>query len=155
QARNLAEPGQVVTSVTENHAIRQLTPSAVPALTSRGSALVLSRSFMLRLAVHLAVWAPFVAGLVEEVRLRWRPVGDGAAIALRSWDSLTAYGPLVGQATRLAHEVYDPGPLEYWLLAIPVHIDPGHGVLWGAALWCMVAASLAIEAAWSALGGLG
>ena len=26
----------------------------------------------------------------------------GAAIALRSWDALTPYGPLVGQATQLA-----------------------------------------------------
>jgi len=105
--------------------------------------------------LHLAVWAPFVVGVVAEVRLGWRPVGDGAAIALRSWDSLTAHGPLVGQATRLAHAVYDPGPLEYWLLAIGVHINPQYGVLWEAAVWCMIAASLAIEAAWSALGGLG
>ena len=66
-------------------------------------------ALVLRLAVHLAVWVPFVAGVVELVRLRWRPVGDGAAIALRSWDSLTAHGPLVGQATQLAHAVYDPG----------------------------------------------
>ena len=28
--------------------------------------------------------------------------------------------------------MFDPGPLEYWLLAIPVHISPDHGVLWGA-----------------------
>jgi hypothetical protein len=141
--------------VIERHAVGGLTSTRMPAPASRGSALVPSRAFVLRLCLHLAVWAPFVAGVVEEVRLGWRPVGDGAAIALRSWDSLTAHGPLVGQATRLAHEVYDPGPLEYWLLAIPVHIDPRYGVMWGAALWCMVAASLAIEAAWSALGGLG
>jgi hypothetical protein len=141
--------------VSERHAVGGLTSTRMPAPASRGSALVPSRAFVLRLCLHLAVWAPFVAGVVEEVRLGWRPVGDGAAIALRSWDSLTAHGPLVGQATRLGHEVYDPGPLEYWLLAIPVHIDPRYGVMWGAALWCMVAASLAIEAAWSALGGLG
>jgi hypothetical protein len=141
--------------VSERHALGGLTSTRMPAPASRGSALVPSRAFVLRLCLHLAVWAPFVAGVVQEVRLGWRPVGDGAAISLRSWDSLTAHGPLVGQATRLAHEVYDPGPLEYWLLAIPVHIDPRYGAMWGAALWCMVAASLAIEAAWSALGGLG
>ena len=141
--------------MTEPHAIGQLTPGHVPALAGQGSALAPGRSAALRLALHLAVWAPFVAGLVEVVGLRWRPVGDGAAIALRSWDSLTAHGPLVGQATQLAHAVYDPGPLEYWLLAISVHIDPRYGVMWGAALWCMIAASVAIEAAWSALGGLG
>jgi hypothetical protein len=82
----------------------------------------------------------------------WRPVSDNAGIALRSWDVLTAHGPLVGQATRLAGGVYNPGPLQYWLLTFPVHIDPVHGVLWGAALWCMLACSLTIEAAWSAAG---
>jgi len=126
-----------------------------PILAGGGRALALSRTLALRLAVHLAAWAPFVFGVVEAVRTGWRPVGDSAAIALRSWDSLTAHGPLVGQATQLAHAVHDPGPLEYWLLAIPVHLDPRYGAVWGAALWCMVAASLAIEAAWSALGGLG
>jgi hypothetical protein len=141
--------------VTEEHAVRQLTPGRVPAVASRGSVPVPSRAFVLRLALHMAVWAPFVVGVVQEIRLGSRPVGDGAAIALRSWDSLTAHGPLVGQATRLAHEVYDPGPLEYWLLAIGVHIDPRYGVVWCAALWCVIAASLAIEAAWSTLGRLG
>ncbi len=85
----------------------------------------------------------------------WRPVGDEAAIALRSWNSLTAQSPMVGQATRLAHGVFDPGPLEYWLLAVPVHLDTAHGVLWGAALFCLVACSLAVEAAWSVLGAAG
>jgi len=104
---------------------------------------------------HVAAWVPFVAGPLRLVQDGWRPVGDEAAIALRSWDSLTAHGPLVGQATRLGHGVFDPGPLQYWLLAVPAHIDPVHGSLWGAALCCMAAASLAIEAAWSVLGAAG
>lgn len=87
---------------------------------------------------------------------RGSPVtADGGAIALRAWDVLTPYGPLVGQATQLCNGAFDPGPLQYWLLAIPVHLDPREGVVWGAALWCMVACSLAIEAAWSALGAFG
>jgi hypothetical protein len=103
---------------------------------------------------HLAAWLPFLTGSVRLVHAGWMPTGDDAAIALRSWNSLTAHGPLVGQATRLAHGVFDPGPLEYWLLAIPVHISPNHGVLWGAAICCMAACSLAIEAAWAAGGEL-
>ena len=103
---------------------------------------------------HLAAWLPFVTGTARLVHAGWMPTGDDAAIALRSWNSLTAHGPLVGQATRLAHGVFDPGPLEYWLLAIPVHISPSHGVLWGAAICCMAASSLAIEAAWAAGGEL-
>ena len=66
---------------------------------------------------------------------------------------LTNHGPLVGQATRLASGVFDLGPLQYWLLTLPVHLDAAHGVLWGATLWCMVAASLTVEAAW-AVGGV-
>ena len=66
---------------------------------------------------------------------------------------LTNHGPLVGQATRLGSGVFDLGPLEYWLLTLPVHLDAAHGVLWGATLWCMVAASLTVEAAW-AVGGV-
>ncbi len=112
-------------------------------------------SVMLRVVAHLAAWLPFVAGAVRLTRQGWRPVGDEAAIALRSWNSLTAHGPMVGQATRLAHGVFDPGPLEYWLLAIPVHLDPVHGVVWGAVICCLAACSLAIEAAWSVLGAAG
>jgi hypothetical protein len=109
----------------------------------------------LRSVAHLAAWLPFVVGPARLIQGGWRPVGDEAAIALRSWDSLTAQGPMVGQATRLANGVFDPGPLEYWLLAIPVHLDTTHGVLWGAALFCLVACSLAVEAAWSVLGAAG
>jgi len=120
-------------------------------VSSRASA-ALRRVSAVRVAAHVLVWLPFIIGLARSLHDGWRPVSDNAGIALRSWDVLTAHGPLVGQATRLAHGVYDPGPLQYWLLTLPVHIDPVHGVLWGGALWCMVAASLTIEAAWSAAG---
>ncbi|MBO0816352.1 MAG: hypothetical protein J2P30_14575, partial [Actinobacteria bacterium] len=109
---------------------------------------------MLRILAHAAAWLPFVVGPARMLASGWRPVGDGAAIALRSWNAITAHAPLVGQATRLAHGVFDPGPLEYWLLALPVHDDPRRGVLWGAALCCLAAASLTVEAAWSAGGAL-
>jgi hypothetical protein len=109
----------------------------------------------LRAVAHLAAWLPFILGPARLIQHGWRPVGDEAAIALRSWSELTAHGPMVGQATRLAHGVFDPGPLEYWLLAIPVHLDTVHGVLWGAVICCLVACSLAVEAAWSVLGAAG
>ena len=32
------------------------------------------------------------------------------------------------------HVAFDPGPLLFWMLALPVRMDPAHGVLWGAAL---------------------
>jgi hypothetical protein len=109
---------------------------------------------VLRAIAHLVAWLPFIIGPVRLVQHGWRPIGDEAAIALRSWNVLTSHGPLVGQATRLAHGVFDPGPLEYWLLTVPVHVNPVHGLLWGAAVYCMVACSLAIEAAWTVGGEL-
>jgi hypothetical protein len=36
-----------------------------------------------------------------------------------------------------------------WLLAVPVHLDPAHGLVWGSALLWGLALSLAIEAMWS------
>lgn len=113
------------------------------------------RGLVLRAVAHLAVWFVFADAAVRAVRGGWRPVSDAAVIAIRSWDVLTAHGLLVGEATRLAHGVYDLGPAEFWLLALPVRIDPAHGVLWGAALWCVVAGSLAIEAARAAAGQIG
>ncbi|MDR0346524.1 MAG: hypothetical protein LBI49_26070 [Nocardiopsaceae bacterium] len=120
----------------------------------RGISLKLRRPVLLRVLAHAAAGLPFVVGAARTLASGWRPVGDGAVIALRSWNVLTAHAPLVGQATRLAHGVFDPGPLEYWLLALPVHDDPRRGVLWGAALCCLAAASLTVEAAWSAGGAL-
>jgi hypothetical protein len=127
--------------------------AAVP--PARQPVLPRSLAAVLRLAAHLAAWIPFAIGAIRSVQKDSPVIADGAAIAVRSWDVLTPYGPLVGQATQLRHGAFDPGPLQYWLLAIPVHIDPQAGVVWGAALWCMVAASLAIEAARSAFGALG
>jgi hypothetical protein len=120
-----------------------------------GSRMAFSRAVVLRIAAHIAAWIPFIYGAVASMQSGWRPVSDDAGIAVRSWDVLTTYGPLVGQPSRLASGVYDLGPLEYWLLAIPTHLDPGHGSLWGATVWCIIAASLAIEAGWSVARGLG
>ena len=114
-----------------------------------------SLATVFRLAVHLAAWIPFAIGAIRAVQQDSPAIADTAAIALRSWDVLTPYGPLVGQATQLRSGAFDPGPLQYWLLAIPVHLDPRAGVVWGAALCCMVAASLAIEAARSVFGAFG
>ncbi|MHB1592579.1 MAG: hypothetical protein ACYCO9_07255 [Streptosporangiaceae bacterium] len=125
-------------------------PSPVASSGSRAR-----RGLALRIVAHFAVWLVFADAAVRAVRGGWRPVSDAAVIAIRSWDVLTAHGLLVGEATRLAHGVYDLGPAEFWLLALPVRIDPADGVLWGAALWCMVAGSLAIEASRAVAGRIG
>jgi hypothetical protein len=89
----------------------------------------------------------------------WVATGDDAAIAIRSHQVLSLHPPLVGLASTTVvssgQHLYDPGPLMFWLLAIPVRIDPAHGSLWGAALLGGIAFSVAIEAAWSTRAWLG
>jgi hypothetical protein len=109
---------------------------------------------LIRVAAHVAAWIPFLTSVAASWRGNWRVVGDGAVIALGSWTTFTRI-PLVGQPTEFLGSPHDLGPAEYWLLAVPVHVDPARGVLWGAALLCMAAASVAIEAAWSVAGELG
>jgi len=112
-----------------------------------------------RIASHVAVWLVVAVPLGVVLSKGWVATGDDAAIAIRSHQVLSLHPPLVGQASTtavgLGQNLYDPGPLLYWLLAIPVRIDPTHGPLWGAALLGGVALSVAIEAAWSTRRWLG
>jgi hypothetical protein len=85
----------------------------------------------------------------------WHAVGDGALIALQSWLTFGRHISMVGQPTVLPGGPHDLGPAEFWLLAIPVRLDPERGLVWGAALLCLVAASVAIEAAWAVLAETG
>jgi hypothetical protein len=111
-------------------------------------------SLALRLLAHLIVWTPFVIGTVGSVLGGWQPAGDGGAITIRSWAELTSKGTLIGQATS-TRGVFELGPLEYWLLAIPSHLNSHVGSLVGAELFCVVAVSLAVEALYCAFGSSG
>jgi hypothetical protein len=106
-----------------------------------------------------AVATPFVVAAIRSIERGWSAVGDDCVIAIRAFDELGRHGPLVGQFSQLSpgatHSVYDPGPLQYWLLAIPAHIDPRYGPMWGSALWCVVAGVLAVGATRSVLGEWG
>ena len=106
----------------------------------------------IRVACHLAGATIFLVALVADLVHGWLPTGDDAIIAQRAWGVFTAHPPLVGQfsqASGAGHTVYDPGPLLFWLLAVPVRLDPTHGVLWGSALLCLAGVALAVEAAWA------
>src|SRR5215475_2638931 len=81
----------------------------------------LRRALVVRSVAHLAAWTPFIYALIRALHDGWIPVSDSAVIALRSWDVLSAHGQMVGETTRLAHGVYDLGPLQFWLLTLPVH----------------------------------
>jgi hypothetical protein len=81
------------------------------------------------LATGLAASLPVIVSALHAVAAGWVPLGDNAVIAARSYDVLTGHTPLLGQyslSSGLAGgATYSPGPLEYWLLALPARfLDP-------------------------------
>jgi hypothetical protein len=121
-------------------------------------------ALVVRVTSHLAIWAVILIPTAMEMARGWRPLLDDATISARSYGVLSLHSPLLGQfsqasfshgSTTASHLIFSPGPLQYWLLAIPVHLDPTQGALWGAALWSGAILSLAAEAAWSRVGWVG
>jgi hypothetical protein len=104
-----------------------------------------------RVACHLAILCAFGVALIRSLDRGWAAVSDDAVISIRSWEVFSHQSPLVGQFTQLS-SVFDVGPLQYWLLAVPVRLDPTHGALWGSAFWCVIAAMVAVEAVRAAAG---
>jgi hypothetical protein len=80
------------------------------------------------LATGLAASIPVIVSTIRGLAAGWTPEGDRAVIATRAYDVLTSLTPLVGPwsstSTGLPDETYHPGPLLYWLLAIPARL-PG------------------------------
>lgn len=106
-----------------------------------------------RITSHAVVWAVVLIPMAVTLAKGWTAFGDDAAIAARAYQSLSLHPPLVGMYSTASsgpgHYLYDPGPLLFWLLAVPVRIDPAHGLVWGAALLGGAALSLAVEVVWS------
>lgn len=79
----------------------------------------------LTLLTGVAASIPIIVSAVRGVSEGWVPYGDRAVIAVRSFDVLTSHPPLLGQysawSTILPRPIFSPGPLLYWLLAIPAH----------------------------------
>ncbi len=101
-----------------------------------------------RIGSHLVVWSCLLVPVIIELARGWVPVGDNAAIAIRAHQALSLHPPVVGMFTSAGRDLYDPGPLLFWLLAVPTHLDPVRGPLWGAAVVCGAVLSVAIEAVW-------
>jgi hypothetical protein len=132
-------------------------PPVAPALTRRDRRRQRSTSWrdfhhIVCWASHGLVWIALLVPMVSELARGWRPDSDNAAIAARAYQSLSLHPPLVGMTTVAGngHVLFDPGPLMFFLLAVPVHLDPSRGLFWGATLLCGTVLSVAIEAAWSA-----
>ena len=107
-----------------------------------------------RIGSHLVIWTIVLVPIVLEMIRGWRPLySDDATITLRSYEILSLHPPLVGQYSSISpgsgHILFDPGPLQYVLLAVPTHIDHLQGGLWGSALVYGLVLSVAVEAMWS------
>ena len=88
------------------------------------------------LVVLLAI--PFVASVARYVGDDWIPSGDNALIALRARDVFSTHPPLLGQPSNAGIYAKDnpvhPGPIEFYLLSVPVHLlGAALGQLLGAA----------------------
>lgn len=82
------------------------------------------------LAAGLGASLPVIVSTVHALDAGVVPAGDRAIIALRAYEVFTAHTPLVGQysASSLVSGAitHSPGPLLYWLLAIPARVGaPG------------------------------
>jgi hypothetical protein len=84
----------------------------------------------LQIGVGLLAALPILVACCYAVADHWTPIGDDAFIGLRAYDVFTGRSPLVGQRSSgasgvLERNTYSPGPLLFWLLAIPVRLpDP-------------------------------
>lgn len=84
----------------------------------------------------------------------WVPVSDWAVPVVLAWDTFGAHTRLIGQWTSLTRSantnLYQPGPLQFWLLAIPERIfaPSSFGPLIGSALVSTAAVVVLLVVAW-------
>jgi hypothetical protein len=79
---------------------------------------------LLVLAAGLAAALPIVVSTIRVVTDGWVPFADDALIATSALDVLTADSPLLGPWSSgyseiTGHNTFHPGPLLFWLLAVP------------------------------------
>jgi hypothetical protein len=98
------------------------------------------------IAAGFAAAVPVLVSTVHAVNAGWEPAGDDGIILTRAWDVLTSHSPLVGQYSEAGNVtgqvVHSPGPLLYWLLALPVR----YGNTVDVAVWMGAVNTLAIIA---------
>src|SRR5256885_14935304 len=76
------------------------------------------------LATGLAAALPVIVSTINAVAAGWFPLGDDAITAVRAYDVLSTHPPLLGPISTssllIGHPVLSPGPMLFWLLALPV-----------------------------------
>ncbi len=96
-------------------------PAGLRRRAPRAARWVLARS--LTIAAGAAAAIPVIVSTVNAARSGWEPAADRAIIVTRAWDVFTSHTPLVGQYSEASgitgYALHSPGPMLYWLLAIP------------------------------------
>ena len=94
----------------------------------------------------LTAIVPIVVAAVDALGDGWIAIGDNGYFLLRSRDVFTEHTPLLGtwtsSSTELGFDVNNPGPMLFFLLAIPVKIGESAGLVVGIAtmnIACIVA----------------
>jgi hypothetical protein len=100
---------------------------------------------------HLVIWTLVLIPTAIQAARGWIPIGDDAQAVAKSLDVFSLRPPVLGMVTTTfpnsVHAAYNLGPLMFWLLAVPVRVSPTTGALWGSAVLCCAALSVAFEAA--------
>lgn len=90
------------------------------------------------LVAAVAAVVPIVVAVVDALADGWVAVGDNGLFLLRSRDVLTAHTPLLGTWTsaslELESDVNNPGPMLFFLFAVPVKLAESGGLAVAAAL---------------------
>jgi hypothetical protein len=82
------------------------------------------RRVSLVLACGVLASIPILVAAVHAISIRWVPLSDLGYTAIKSFDVFSGRSPLVGQWSSGAsaaadHLTYSPGPLLFWVLAVP------------------------------------
>jgi hypothetical protein len=76
--------------------------------------------------VGMAAGLPVLVTTIRALQASWMPLGDQGIIATRAYDVLTSRTPLLGQYSEASvitgRPTYSPGPMLYWLLAVPARV---------------------------------
>lgn len=100
-------------------------------------------------ACGLLAALPLLGVVIGMAQLHWAPTADDGTIAWRGWLVFSRHPPLVGQFTLASHgqSTYDPGPLLYWVAAVPARIWTDLGPMVGVCILGAASVVVAVVAA--------
>jgi hypothetical protein len=81
----------------------------------------------LAIATGLLAAVPEIVSVIGAIARGWLPYDDRGLGAVRAYDVLSSHPPLVGTHavySLASRPSYSPGPLHYWLLALPARLGP-------------------------------